>query len=147
MMASAILNANSEDLPLCLIVADIDHFKRFNDTHGHLVGDKILRTVASTIKDSIKGRDLVARIGGEEFAILLPNTPAEGGAILAESIRQIFDKMDLKKKNSGEPISPLTVSFGVTDYKKGESSEAFFHRADQALYRSKAKGRNRVTRF
>ncbi|BBO92613.1 GGDEF domain-containing protein [Desulfosarcina ovata] len=133
--------------PLCLIIADIDHFKKVNDTHGHLVGDNVLRMVAATIKDSIKGRDLVARIGGEEFAILLPDTPIDGAEKLAENMRLTFEAIDLKKKNSGESLGQVTLSFGVTMYRHGEPTEAFIQRADEALYQSKETGRNQVTRF
>ena len=84
---SSIEESHNLNKPLCLIMADIDHFKKFNDEYGHIVGDNILRVVAKTIKKSIKGKDLVARIGGEEFAILLPETPIEGAFTLAENIR------------------------------------------------------------
>ena len=73
-------------------MADIDHFKKVNDTHGHLVGDNVIRMVAATIKDSIKGKDLVARIGGEEFAVLLPDTPFDGAMKLADNMRITFDR-------------------------------------------------------
>ena len=130
---------------LCLIIADIDHFKKINDSHGHLVGDNVLRMVAATIKDSIKGKDTVARIGGEEFAILLPDTPVEGALKLAENIRRDFERMDLKKKNSGESLGQVTLSFGVTAYRPGETAHSFMDRADEALYGSKTMGRNRVS--
>ncbi|PID39589.1 MAG: hypothetical protein CR984_06460 [Proteobacteria bacterium] len=135
----------SDDTPLCLIITDIDHFKRINDTHGHLVGDNVLRMVASTLKDSIKGRDQAARIGGEEFAILLPDTPLEGARTLAENLRITFERLDLKRKNTGETLGRITLSFGVTAFRPGEKAEEFFNRADNALYRSKETGRNKVT--
>jgi diguanylate cyclase len=132
---------------LCLIMADIDHFKQINDTHGHLVGDNVLRTVASTIKESVKGRDPVARIGGEEFAILLPNTPYAGAIKLANSIRLDFERMDLKKRNTGESLGKISLSFGVTAYQKGEDAKSFVERADDALYHSKRTGRDKVTGY
>jgi diguanylate cyclase len=132
---------------LCLILADIDHFKRINDTHGHLVGDNVLRTVADTIKESVKGRDPIARIGGEEFAILLPNTPYTGAIKLANNIRLDFERMDLKKRNTGERLGKISLSFGVTAYQKGEDAKSFVQRADEALYHSKRTGRNRVTGY
>ena len=132
---------------LCLIMADIDHFKKINDTHGHLVGDNVLRTVAATIKDSVKGRDPVARIGGEEFAVLLPDTPYTGAIKLANSIRLDFERIDLKKRNTGESLGRISLSFGVTAYQKGEDAKSFFGRADEALYQSKRTGRNRVTGY
>lgn len=144
-LKEAINNANADGLSLCLIIADIDHFKKTNDTHGHLVGDNVLRMVATTIKDSIKGKDLAARVGGEEFAILLPDTPFEGAMKLADNIRLTFEQLDLKKKSTGESLGKITLSFGVTTYKKDEATEDFVSRADEALYQSKNAGRNRVT--
>ena len=144
-LQDAISRSNNEDTSLCLIMADIDHFKKINDTHGHLVGDNVLRMVAATFKESVKGKDLIARIGGEEFAIILPNTPFAGAVKLAEDMRKTFEKYDLKKKNSGESLGKVTLSFGVAKYSKGESAEFFLNRVDEALYGSKKKGRNRVT--
>jgi diguanylate cyclase len=105
---------------LCLIIADIDHFKQFNDTHGHLVGDNVLRIVAATIKESIKGKDLAARVGGEEFAILLPDTPFDGAMKLANDMRLAFERLDLKKKSTGESLGKITLSFGVPTTKRGK---------------------------
>lgn len=144
-LTDAVRIANTDGAPLCLIIADIDHFKRINDTHGHLVGDNVLRMVASTIKEYIKGRDLAARIGGEEFAILLPDTPMDGAMKLANDIRIAFERVDLKKKSTGEALGTITLSFGVTVYQPDEASTDFVNRADEALYQSKKKGRNRVT--
>jgi diguanylate cyclase len=145
MLKDAIGKANTAGTSLCLIMADIDHFKKVNDTHGHLIGDNVLRMVAATIKDSIKGRDLAARIGGEEFAILLPDTPVEGAIKLADNMRLIFERLDLKKRNTGESLGKITLSFGVTTYRKDERSDDFVARADEALYHSKKTGRNKVT--
>ena len=144
-LASAIDQANGTETNLCLIMADIDHFKIINDTHGHLVGDNVLRMVASTITDSIKGKDHVARIGGEEFAIVLPDTPYAGAMKLADNMRLTFERLDLKKKNTGESLGRITLSFGVAVYKQNEATDDFIQRADEALYRSKKTGRNKVT--
>ena len=146
-LKDAIDDADATGNALCLIIADIDHFKRINDTHGHLVGDNVLRMVASTINESVKGRDLVARIGGEEFAVLLPNTPMDGALKLANDIRIAFERLDLKKRNTGESLGEVTLSFGVTVYLANEASEDFVNRADEALYKSKNTGRNKVTGF
>lgn len=144
-LQQAIEQSASGGAPLCLIMTDIDHFKRVNDTHGHLVGDNVLRMVAATIKDSIKGRDRVSRVGGEEFAILLPDTLVEGASMLAENLRTTFARLDLKKKNTGESLGRITLSFGVTAFRPAERAEAFVNRADKALYQSKETGRNKVT--
>ncbi len=141
----AIDTTNTDRTSLCLIMTDIDYFKKVNDTHGHLVGDNVLRMVAATIKDSIKGKDLVARIGGEEFAILLPDTPFGGAMKLADNLRLTFEQLDLKKKNTGESLGKITLSFGVAVYQKNETAEDFVNRTDEALYQSKKAGRNRVT--
>jgi diguanylate cyclase len=141
----AIEHAKTSDTNLCLIIADIDHFKKFNDTHGHLVGDNVLRIVATTIKECIKGKDMVARVGGEEFAIILPDTPSDGAIKLANDMRLTFERLDLKKKNTGESLGKITLSFGVATCRKGEAAEDFASRADKALYQSKKSGRNKVT--
>ncbi len=144
-LIDAITAANSNATTLCLIIADIDNFKQVNDKHGHLVGDNLLRMVAATIKDLTKGKDTVARIGGEEFVIMLPDTPVTGATKLAEDMRRSFESLDLKRKNTGESLGTITLSFGVTHYRSEETAKAFLKRADEALYQSKETGRNRVT--
>ena len=144
-LKETISKSRADESSLCLIIADIDHFKKINDNHGHLVGDNVLRMVAATVKESIKGRDLAARVGGEEFAILLPDTPFDGAVKLANDMRITFERLDLKKKSTGESLGKITLSFGVANYKKGEAAEDFVNRADEALYKSKNTGRNKVT--
>ena len=144
-LAENITQSQAAGSSLCLIMADIDFFKKVNDTHGHLVGDNVIRMVAATLKNSIKGKDLAARIGGEEFAILLPDTPFDGAMKLANDIRLSFEGLDLKKKSTGENLGKITLSFGVTVYREPEAVEAFINRADKALYQSKNNGRNQVS--
>jgi len=130
---------------LCLIMADIDHFKHFNDNRGHLIGDKLLRFVSNILKDSLKGQDLVARFGGEEFAILLPNTPLRGALAVAESLRARVQSQRLRRTDTQKPIGGVTLSLGIACFRNGESPEDIIARADSALYLSKRQGRNRVT--
>jgi diguanylate cyclase len=136
--------ASEQGSPLCLVYADIDHFKAFNDTHGHLVGDLVLRFVAQEMQQCVKGRDVLARYGGEEFALLLPATPLKGATMLAESIRAIIEAQSVTDKDGAE-IESVTISLGISQYVVGESTASFVGRADSCLYKSKEGGRNRVT--
>ncbi len=130
---------------LSLIMIDIDHFKRINDTYGHLTGDDLLRVIAKTLKDFVRGNDTVCRYGGEEFVVLLSGTALSGAISVAEKIRAHFTKMAWKQKSTGTSMGNITLSSGISQYRPGESSAAFVHRADIALYQSKKNGRNRVT--
>ena len=127
-----------------LLITDVDHFKRINDNYGHLFGDKVLRTIAQVVKDSVKGRDTAARYGGEEFAILLPDTPIDGARTLAEQIRTKVERCRIKRSGSDSAIDTITISIGVTAHRAGEAAHDFIARADSALYHAKNQGRNRV---
>ena len=144
-MMKAAENADTTREHLSLLMIDIDHFKQVNDSHGHLVGDKVIRFIANQLSKNVKGNDVVARIGGEEFAILLPNTQIENARTLAELIRVKIERNQLKRTDNSNLIGSVTISIGVTCYKQGESVNDFYHRADKALYRSKNAGRNRVS--
>jgi diguanylate cyclase len=136
--------AAADGTPLCLLIGDIDHFKAFNDAHGHRVGDKVLKQAAMTLTQSIKGRDLAARYGGEEFAVILPITDLDGAEKVAEQIRQSISKKKIKLKSSGQDLGTITMSIGATNYVPNESLNALVERADKGLYQAKRDGRNRV---
>jgi diguanylate cyclase len=129
---------------LSLLMIDIDHFKRFNDEYGHIVGDEVLRLVAKKIKENVRGRDFVARYGGEEFAVILPGTQIGGARTVAENIRSSFSEGKLKRVKTSEYLGTITISIGAAQFRPGESLENFVDRSDQALYAAKEAGRNRV---
>jgi diguanylate cyclase len=143
-LARMVDEARIERQPLCLILADIDHFKKFNDEHGHQIGDQVLRLVGRTLHDGTKGRDLAVRYGGEEFALILPETPLKGAAVVAENLRRTLESRRLARKGSDEGYGVITMSFGATEYIIGETLESLVARTDKLLYRAKEKGRNRV---
>jgi diguanylate cyclase len=130
--------------PLCLMLVDIDHFKRFNDTWGHQTGDQVLRLVAMTLKSNLKGKDMAARYGGEEFAAILPQTDLEGAVILADNIRKAVQAKELLKRSTNEKLGRITASFGVAIYHPGDTPSSLIDRADRCLYAAKHAGRNRV---
>lgn len=130
--------------PFSLLLADVDHFKKFNDTYGHLVGDKVLRFVAGALKRSVKGADTTARYGGEEFAVILPDTDLRGGMTVAEQIRKAISSGKLRDSSKGDIYGKVTVSLGVCTYDGSGTAADLIDGADQALYRAKNNGRNRV---
>jgi diguanylate cyclase len=130
--------------PLSLLMADIDHFKSFNDTYGHQLGDQVLRLVARTLTECIKGRDTTARYGGEEFGIILPQTRLKDALAVAEQIRSTLMRRRIVRRDSGNELGTITVSIGATCYEPGEPISALIRRADEALYRAKHNGRNCV---
>jgi len=123
---------------LSLALADIDHFKLFNDRYGHLVGDEVLKLVGNTLVSCTRSTDTVARWGGEEFVMLLPQTAIDDAVVLLEKCRKKVE--DLHYKEYGK----ITLSFGATSYKKGDTLKSMLQRADEALYEAKAQGRNQV---
>ncbi|PYC29375.1 GGDEF domain-containing protein [Aquipseudomonas alcaligenes] len=128
---------------LLLAVLDIDHFKRINDGYGHLAGDKVLKIIAGELARRLRKTDFLARFGGEEFVLLVPGTPPEGGLQLLETLRGAIEACPFHFR--GEPVT-ITLSAGLTAFAAGESAEVAFERADQALYRAKREGRNRIAR-
>lgn len=145
LLLQEISHAKETGKALSMIMADIDHFKMINDTYGHLVGDNVIKMFAATLTDFVKGRDLVVRYGGEEFLVVLPDTPLEGAVSLSRKMQVFLENMKWKRKENGNSLGKITLSFGVAQYRPDESIETFIHRADRALYFSKQNGRNRVT--
>ena len=128
-----------------LLIVDIDHFKAINDAHGHLLGDKVIAAVAGVLRACVGERGPIARIGGEEFAVLLGQTSTAGGAELAERIRNSVERGKIRRADTDESIGNVTVSIGVAGGNASEAFESLMNRADQSLYQSKSAGRNRVT--
>ncbi|QOY93101.1 diguanylate cyclase [Massilia sp. UMI-21] len=129
--------------PFCLCLFDIDFFKRINDTYGHGAGDAVLRSFAQAVQGQIRGSDAFGRYGGEEFLLMLPETPAPDAMVLAERVRRVIAGLKCKDGDGGAEIS-LTVSAGVAEYRLGEGVAQAIARADEALYAAKSLGRNRV---
>jgi diguanylate cyclase (GGDEF)-like protein len=129
--------------PLTLLFLDIDFFKNYNDQFGHLEGDKVLHRTGKIIKSCLRRMDTAYRYGGEEFTILLPETPTEEAMTVAERIRSRIEKETFSPQE-GKKVS-ITISIGVTEYCKDEDLSVFIRRADRAMYLSKKDGRNKVS--
>jgi diguanylate cyclase len=129
---------------LCLLLFDIDHFKKFNDSFGHNIGDQVLKLLASVLRESVKGQDTAVRYGGEEFAVILPNTEIKGAFTVAENIRRRIIGKELIDRKSGDRLGRITVSAGVAQFAPGEPLRELVERTDRALYAAKNSGRNRV---
>ena len=143
-IAAAVQSAAAGGEPLSLLMLDIDHFKSFNDNYGHLTGDQVLRLVAMSLKQTIKGQDLTARYGGEEFAVVLPSTALRQALTVADHIRRAVMSKELKKKSTGEILGRVTISIGVSVLRQGDDPDTLIERADACLYAAKRNGRNRV---
>jgi diguanylate cyclase (GGDEF)-like protein len=134
--------------PISLIIVDVDYFKNFNDTYGHLAGDSCLQKIAHTIRDSLRrAGNFAARYGGEEFAVILPDTDAEGAYLFAESLREKIENLNIEHTDS-KTGKNVTVSLGVstTVPKKDSTQDELISLADKALYKAKQAGRNRVVK-
>ena len=140
-LAGDSMNDGSE---LAVVLIDIDHFKLVNDRHGHPVGDEVLRMIAATLTATIRGKDMVARFGGEEFAVILPATDRAGALAAGENLRLAIEQQALQLQARGAPVIRVTISAGVSSYDHGEALGDWLTRADGALYEAKQGGRNRV---
>lgn len=128
-----------------ILVIDIDHFKAINDAHGHLLGDKVIVAVANVLRSCVGERGPIARMGGEEFTVLLSHTSSAGGVELAERIRASVEQGKIRRADTEEMIGNVTVSLGVASCGENELFDSMLARADSALYQSKTGGRNRIT--
>jgi len=137
--------ARAQHSELCVILCDIDHFKRFNDTWGHHTGDQILRFLASALQAHARPDFLVARYGGEEFAVIMPRVGARGAAQTAEALRAAIQAKRLRRRSTNEDLGQVTVSIGIARLQPGDTPQGLVERADACLYASKRNGRNQVT--
>lgn len=143
-LVEAVRRSRDKGEPLSLIMFDIDHFKSFNDNYGHLTGDQVLRLVAMSLKQNVKGQDITARYGGEEFAVVLPSTGLRQALTVADHIRRAVMSKELKKRSTGEILGRVTISAGVSMLSSKDEADSLIERADACLYAAKRSGRNRV---
>jgi len=141
-----ISKAEAQGTSLCLAVGDIDHFKQFNDSYGHQVGDQVLKLVGLALHDNVKGSDLAARYGGEEFALILPNTDTDDAFTLVETIRKDIASRHIRNKQKNKDYGSVTLSLGLAFYRPGDVASDLLGRADAALYKAKENGRNQTHR-
>jgi diguanylate cyclase (GGDEF)-like protein len=141
MLDDEIARARRIKAPCSIALIDLDWFKRVNDVYGHPTGDEVLRTFAITVFANIRDIDRFGRYGGEEFLLLLPDTPGDGAALILERLRSIIADLDWSAFSAGMRV---TISAGVATLKPDEGPDTFLARADNALYAAKARGRNRI---
>ncbi len=139
-MAKNVASFKSEKRPLSMMMLDVDHFKQFNDTHGHQAGDEVLRRVGSTIAKAVKATDIPCRYGGEEFALVMPNTKIPQAKLAAERVRKAIEELTISFE--GKSLN-VTASMGIAEITLGEEGAKLVRRADDAVYASKEAGRNR----
>ncbi|HEY5339036.1 MAG TPA: diguanylate cyclase, partial [Rhizomicrobium sp.] len=136
--------AQKSGKPLAFLIMDIDHFKSVNDTHGHDIGDEVLREFASRISANVRGIDLACRFGGEEFVVVMPDTDMDFATMVAERLRKSVETNPFVISRAPGRLD-ITISIGIAaSLGDADTAEALLHRADQALYRAKREGRNRV---
>lgn len=143
-LREAAVRAQENGQFLCLLMIDIDFFKKFNDAHGHQLGDQVLKLVAKCMTDCVKGQDTAARYGGEEFSVILPGTALRDAVKVGDAIRNHVAGKKIVNRRNNQNLGQITLSIGVAEYALGEPLGQFIHRADEALYLAKRMGRNRV---
>jgi diguanylate cyclase len=143
-MRAAVAHARRDHEPLTLMMIDIDHFKRFNDTYGHQMGDQVLKLVAHQLTQVAGEARQPARYGGEEFALVLARGDLAEAIGLADKLRKKVEGRKVINRRTGQTLGQVTLSIGVARYRAGESAAELVHRADEAMYRAKAQGRNCV---
>ncbi len=129
---------------LSMMIIDIDHFKQFNDTYGHQVGDQVLKLVSNALQSNVKPHEMVSRFGGEEFTVILPGSKLRDAEKIADKLREKIALKDIVNQVKQENMGRLSVSIGVAQLKAGESVSLFIERTDRALYKAKELGRNKV---
>lgn len=145
-LASMLLKPVEPDSAHCLVMLDIDHFKRVNDTHGHVMGDRVIQAVGSVLRSCVPDKThAVARFGGEEFAILMPSSTLAQSVATAELVRQRTKAMKLRDRRTQEVVLTVSISGGVASMLPGDDAQDLIERADGALYKSKQSGRDRIT--
>ncbi len=143
-LARMVVAAHASESPLCLVLADLDNFKRINDKFGRPTGDEVLKLFSSALVQNVKGRDAVARVGGEEFAVILPDTTMGNAFHLAERILGHVKRADWIRELTGQASLPLTASFGIAQLQEEDSAEELLKRADAKLLEAKRNGRSQV---
>ncbi|CAE6931583.1 COG2199 FOG GGDEF domain [Vibrio sp. B1FLJ16] len=129
---------------MSLVMIDIDHFKEFNDSYGHLFGDNVLKAIARRLQQGCREGACAYRFGGEEFALILPNKSLRMARQYADSLRRMIEKLRVKDKRTGKPVDNITASFGVAEFEPGDTADCLVYKADKQLYDAKQLGRNRV---
>ena len=143
-LTALVAEAERDGTSFCLVLVDVDHFKKINDEHGHLVGDRVLTQLGKQLSARTRSCDKVSRYGGEEFAILLPNTEIDQATQVAEHTRESIGRLNMRRTDNNLRLGTITASFGVAEFQQGGTASELIARADEALYTAKVAGRNRV---